>query len=152
MLAWDSGERIGALLQAEWSHLSGEWLTLPAEIRKGGRQDRAYKLAADTLAILGSIRRPQRKLILPWPFHHTTLYNHYRRIRRRAGLPYDRRSGFHRIRRTVATFFEAAGGNATELLGHSDRRVTRGYLDPRLLKQPQAIDLLFRPDNPMRQA
>lgn len=40
---------------------------------------------------------------------------------------------------------EAAGGNATELLGHSSRKVTRqSYLDPRITGPPAAVDLLFR--------
>ena len=63
------------------------------------------------------------------------------------GLPSDRRHKFHAMRRTVASFYEAAGGNATELLGHSTRDVTRThYLDPRVVGQGvNACDVLFRP-------
>ena len=40
---------------------------------------------------------------------------------------------------------KAAGGNASNLLGHSGRRVTEKYLDPRVVTPPQASDMLFRP-------
>jgi integrase len=49
------------------------------------------------------------------------------------------------MRRSVASHYEAAGGNATELLGHSSRSVTLAYLDPRIVPQQHAVDLLFRP-------
>lgn len=62
----------------------------------------------------------------------------------RAGLPTDSKSKFHRIRRTVASYYEAAGGNATELLGHSSRKITEKYLDRRIVARPQAIDRLWR--------
>ena len=145
LVAWDTGERITALLGCCWSHLSGEWLTIPAELRKGKRSDRAYRLAPQTLAALERIREPERPEIWPWPYHRSYLWIRYRIIRQRAGLPTDRRSAFHRIRRSVASHYEAAGGNATELLGHESRATTRAYLDPRIVETPQAVDLLFRP-------
>jgi hypothetical protein len=73
------------------------------------------------------------------------LWPAYTEILKRAGLPHDRKSKFHRMRRTVASFFEAAGANATALLGHSARSVTEGYLDPRLVRTPQPSELLPRP-------
>lgn len=144
-VAWDTGERITALLGCQWSHLSGEWLLIPAELRKAKRTDRAYHLAADTLAALDRIREPERDRIWPWPYNPSYLWIRYRIIRQRAGLPTDRRSAFHRIRRSVASHFAAAGGNAQELLGHASQAITRGYLDPRIVAPPQAVDLLFRP-------
>ena len=41
--------------------------------------------------------------------------------------------------------FRDISGNATELLGHSSRKITRAYLDPRIVRRTSAIDLLFRP-------
>jgi hypothetical protein len=38
----------------------------------------------------------------------------------------------------------AAGGNATDLLGHANRETTKRYLDPRIVKQKQPSELLFR--------
>jgi hypothetical protein len=46
------------------------------------------------------------------------------------------------MRRSVASYFKQAGGDATELLDHSARSVTQAYLDPRIVTQVQAMDLL----------
>lgn len=142
---WDTGERITALMNCEWKHLDGEWLTVPAEIRKGRKKDMVYRLDAETVAAIAEIRKPERTKIWPWPYCTSYLWIRYKIIRKRAGLPTDRRSAFHRLRKSVASHFEAAGGNATELFGHSSRSVTRAYLDPTIVKPKQAIDLLFRP-------
>ncbi len=149
LVDWDTGERIGALLALRWSFLAAEgWLHVPAEVRKGKRKDILYRLAPDTLDAFSAIRLPNRELIFPWPYDANYIFNRYDRILERAGLPTDRKSKFHRIRRSCASHFEAAGGNATPLLGHTDRRTTEAaYLDPRIVKRQQAIDLLFRPES-----
>lgn len=146
LVLWDTGERIGALRKCELAHVDwdGGWLMVPAENRKGKRRDRIYKLREETLAALRSIQYPRRKYIWDWPFNELYLWRKYKSLRNAAGLATDSRSSFHRMRRSVATHYEAAGGNATELLGHSDRRVTKqSYLDERFLKTPQAVDRLF---------
>lgn len=142
---WDSGERIGALIQCRWEWVSDGWLIIPAEARKSQTEDRTYRLSPESTGWLDTICRPKRDLIWPWPYAESYLWIAYRRLRKRAGLPTDRRSSFHRMRRSVASHFEAAGGNATDLLGHSDRRLTKAsYLDPRIAIPPQAADKLFR--------
>lgn len=147
LVCWDTGERIGAVRDLEWPHadLIGGYMLVPAELRKGKRRDRLYKLAPDTVDALQGITLPIRASIFPWPYCRTYLWNRYGRLLRQAGLPCGRLSKFHRIRRSVATHYEAAGGNATELLGHSSRSVTLAYLDPRIIHKQQAVDLLFRP-------
>lgn len=144
MAMWNSSERIGALIQCQWKHLRKPWLVIPAELRKGKRADKAYRLSDETLEAIESIRNPKRKLIWPWPHHWTYLWIRYKIIRERAGLPTDRYSSFHRMRKTVASHFEAAGGNATQLLGHSSRKQTMKYLDPRITGEKQAADVLFK--------
>lgn len=149
LVLWDSGERISALMACKWEWLSEGWLNLPAECRKGMTEDKSYQLSAEALEALECIRRPKRELIWPWPNHPLYIWRVYCNLRRRAGLATDRRSSFHRMRRSVASHFEAAGGNATELLGHSDRRLTKSaYLDARFVKSPQAVDRLFRLSQP----
>ena len=54
------------------------------------------------------------------------------------------------MRRTVASKYEAAGGNATALMDHTKRSVTLLYLDPKIAKQPQVIDLLSLSDSAPR--
>lgn len=146
-VAWDSGERIAAIMALQWSNLDlrGGWLRVPAEVRKGKREDRVFRLAADTLVALKAIRHPPRDAVFPWPFNPSYLWPRYAKILKRAGLPADRKSKFHRMRRSVASHYEAAGHSATELLGHSARRVTMAYLDPRIVAERHASDVLFRP-------
>jgi integrase len=141
---WDTGERIGAMLNARWDGLMGQWLRIVAEDRKGQHADALYKLSPRTLAEMEHLRGPRAE-IWHWPYCAIYIWPKYKRLRQRAGLPTDRYSAFHRMRRSVATHLEAAGGNATEALGHSSRGVTqKSYLDPRLLHKPQPADLLFR--------
>jgi integrase len=145
---WDSGARIGALLAAEWSDIDWERgeLLLRAEHQKQ-KADQRFKLHPDTVAMLTLMRHKSGPLF-PWPTSRANLWDHYKRILRNAGLPHDRRSKFHRMRRSVASWYEHAGGNATRLLGHSSRKVTEAYLDESITGRPQASELLFRPDPP----
>lgn len=145
-LLWDTGERIGAVVGLQWRDvdLQRHWVTFRAETRKGGRTDRIYPIAADTAEALAKLPRGLGK-VLEWPYCSTYLWNRYAKILKRAGLPTDRLSKFHRVRRSVASYYEAGGGDATELLGHSSRAVTRRYLDPRIVGAVSAIKILFRP-------
>lgn len=145
---WDTGERITAALQIRWEHVDLEGLSIyiPAESRKGGHVDRLYPIAAETAALLRNL--PRHRGPFEWPYCLVTLYRRLSIMLEKSGLPADRRSKFHRIRRSTASHYEAAGGNATELLGHTSRKVTRGYLDPRIVKTTSAVDLLFRPQEP----
>lgn len=134
-------------MQARWSDvdLAGGWLHVPAETRKDRKRDRQYRLSAEAVAALERIREPARELVYPWPLDPSSLYNHLRSILRAAGLTTDRRSKFHRLRRSHASYAEAAGLDATELLGHSSRAVTRGYLDPRIVRRVDPIAAIPRP-------
>lgn len=144
---WDTGERIGAVLLIQWQHvdLRRGYVAVPAANRKGGRKGRTYRLHAETVAMLRRMRTAAVALVFPWPWSATYLWNRYAKILHAAGLPSDRKSKFHRMRRSVASWFEAAGHNSTEFLGHSSRKVTRAYLDPRIVHATHAADVLFRP-------
>lgn len=144
-ILWNSGERIGALLQITWDDITPDgWLIVRAELRKGRREDKAYQLGADTLVALEAIRNPGQGRVFEWDRSLSSLYGTYKRMLKRAGLPTDARSKFHRMRRTVASFFEASGGNSQDLLGHVHRATTRKYLDPRIVKTKAPCDTLFR--------
>lgn len=144
---WFSGERIRAVLSLRWDDFDAEtgWLVVPAEVRKGGKADKATELPPVAVAAIEAIREPRRNLIFEWDRSESVLWNHYKKILRRAGLSADRRSKFHRIRRSAASHYQAAGGSAQLLCGHSNAKVTEGYLDPRIAKPPQAAALLFTP-------
>lgn len=147
LVCWDTGERIGAVWSVTWPDvdLTSGWVRVPAESRKGGRCDRLYRLAPDTVAALRPLRANGTGAVFATHFGRQALWIRLRRILRRAGLPSDRRSMFHRIRRSVASYVAAAGGNAQDVLGHSSPAVTRCYLDPRIVEPAQAVDWLWRP-------
>jgi len=143
----DSAERVGAILRLEWRDidLDNRWITIRAESRKGKTRDRMHQLHVTTVAVLARIKVPTRKLVFPWEGCSTGIWHQYESVLKAAGLPIDRRSKFHRMRRTVASYFAAAGGDPTKLLDHSDPRVTKAYLDLRIVQTPQASDLVWRP-------
>lgn len=147
---WDTAERIGALVQVEWSDvdLGRGYITVRAEDRKGKRSDHLSKLHPDTISCLQMIRNPSRRLVFPWTFHWSYLWTKYRRMRLAAGMPVDRDHSFHCMRKSAASWLEAAGGNAQLMLGHTTREMTLKYLDPRIVSQRGPCDLLPRPDRP----
>lgn len=143
---WDTGERIGPMRKLLWDDLdSNGWLVVRAEYRKGRTRDRGYQLHTQTMAALELIRPQSKTLMFAWPHSDGYIYKRLEEILERAGLPKDRKSKFHRIRKSHASHAEAAGLNATELLDHSTRAVTKAYLDPRIVKGTNASDVLFRP-------
>lgn len=147
-VAYDTLERIGAIRQLRWADLlvDAQWAYFRAETRKGRRADFTAKLHPTTTALLESVRHPARELIWPWEQHQTYFWTRYKAMRQRAGLATDSAHSFHCLRRTAASFAEAAGADASRLLGHSSRAVTeRCYLDPKVAQRQQASDVLPRP-------
>jgi integrase len=70
------------------------------------------------------------------------VWQRFSKIVKQAGIEDKRRNKFHKIRRTVATFFEQAGGDATRLLQHNSRKTTEAYLDESMIQRTQAVDLI----------
>jgi integrase len=142
----DSAERIGAILQVQWDDLNRDgWLTVRAEYRKRKSRDRPYTLRPETIEKLAELRQSSgaTKEIFHWPYNYNYVWKRYKRILKAAGLSTGRRDQFHKIRRSTASAFEAAGGNATELLDHSDRKTTvQYYIDPKTQRHVQPADIL----------
>lgn len=160
---WCSGERIGALLRVRWQDLAlaDGWLTIQPEDRKGGCKGRVYRLSVDALEWLGRLRQHSvpgdTSLVWPWPMSPGYLWRRYHEILNCAGLPSGRERMFHCVRKSHASHLEAAGGNATESLGHSGRQTTiESYLDPRITGSGDQSNRLFRlgsdPPEPPRAA
>jgi integrase len=133
----DTAERIGAVMQIEWSQLQLHWLTIPAEHRKGKRRDRQYQLSVETMQALAQLPR-DHKLVFHWPLNRLFLWGKWGQLMKKAGLSTDRKSKFHRLRRTVASACDAIDMDAQAVLDHKDRSVTEMYLDPRISKQVSA--------------
>jgi integrase len=144
---WDTGERCGAIIdQARWDDLLDGVLLVPAAHRKGKTRDKLYTLHPETVCKIDRLREYGSPLILPWPLHRASLFNQFRGILKRAGLPSDRWHMLHAIRRSVASHAAKAGADASALLDHADSSITRRYyIDRRIVPAPRAIDVLFRP-------
>jgi integrase len=142
-----TGERIGAVLLISWDKVDLErgWILVPAEDRKGGREDKSFPIPAELVEAYRLIQTPYREMVFPWQYSATYIYRKYDKILERAGLPTDRKSKFHRIRKSTASYYKAAGGDATELLGHADPKTTKRYLDPRICGSRNSAEALPSP-------
>lgn len=139
----DTGERIGAIRKLERSHLLGDHLLVPSHFRKGNRRDKLFSLEGKTQAMLRDLVALHRdSKLFPWDRTETYLYYKYAKILSRAGLSTDRRSKFHRIRRTVASAVANQGGNPTSAMDHANARTTKRYLDPRIVGETSTANLV----------
>jgi len=139
----DSGERIGAIRWLPRNAVQDQELVVPANLRKGKRREMLYRLQPTTVeAIRILLKRHNSKLIFPFGYSETYLYRLYNQILEQAELPTDRRSKFHRIRRTVASAVARAGGDATRALDHASPKTTRKYLDPRIVGGVDVSEIL----------
>jgi site-specific recombinase XerD len=133
LVTYDSAERISAVLSLRFADVHDGLVHFRAEGRKGHRRDITRSIKPETQEAIAAISSPPRDIVFPWERAVSTLYHHLERILKRAGLPIDRRSKFHRIRRTSASYYEAAGGDAQVLLDHSSPVLKRrSYIDPRI--------------------
>ena len=147
---WCTGERIGAVWQTSRSQidLQGGWIVVRAEQRKGKASDRLYRLdgqAVTLLAELLALNVPGDR-VWPWPYCQTYLWQKWKAILKRCGLPTGREFSFHCLRKSHASHLKAAGGDATQSLGHaSDATTNQVYLDPRITGLPNdPTSRLFR--------
>lgn len=142
-----TGERIGAVMLLTWEKVDLEngWIFIPAEDRKGCREDKPFPIPPALIEAFKLIQSPHREAVFPWQYSPTYIYRKFDKILERAGLPTDRKSKFHRIRKTTASYYKAAGGDPTELLGHADPKTTKRYLDPRICGSRNSAEALPNP-------
>lgn len=138
---YEVGERIDALLNLEWRDVTPQGITFRAETRKGRTRDIYRPISPECYAAIDAIRG-DRKFVFEWDRCYTNLWRHLGKICEAAGLPNDRSSKFHRVRKTHASYAAAAGLDATRLLDHASPTTTRAYLDPRIVVPPSAPDVL----------
>jgi integrase len=131
--AYWTGERVGALLALEWGDVEEKAIVFRAEGRKGQRSDIYRPIPQECHAAIMLIKG-RRKLVFDWDRAYTNIWRRLGRICERAGLPNDRLSKFHRVRKTSASYYAAGGGDPQKLMGHSSPTVTRKYLDPRIVE------------------
>jgi integrase len=147
---WDTGERIGALLECRVDDYQRPALTVKAEYRKGKKKAKLMNLSEETCdRIEVSIAAGDGTRLFPWGLSDTYLYRTFGKVVKAAGLERDdvaRGQRFHQVRRTALSHFAALGGDATAMAGHSESKTTRRwYLDVRLTERgPKPCDILPR--------
>lgn len=140
--AWQTAERIGALLALKWADVDTEGRTVlfRAETRKGRCEDLQRAITDDLAQLLAERRLADRELVWAWDRQYTSLWPSLKLMCERAGV---RGTGFHRLRKASASYVALGGGDATQHLGHSSSEMTRQhYLDPRITASKHAVDFL----------
>lgn len=142
--AWETGERVGSLLRLRWSEvdLDRRSLTLLGEHRKDHVTTIERAITPDLAKALGIQRKAPGELVWPWldSRRENTIYTSLRTMCIRAGVT---PRGFHAIRKASGSYVKAAGGDASEHLGHASPRTTqKHYLDTRIVGQQSALDYL----------
>jgi integrase len=137
LVDWDTGLRGVALL-----------MTLTADVRLDGTPGiyirpevqknwtgRWYAIHPETVEAIQRIYNPKRRQLWPWPYGIKVLPKHFRKLCQSAGVVCGKGAGclLHRIRKSTCSYYEAAGGNGQQLLGHSHPSVTAHYRDPRIV-------------------
>lgn len=148
---YETGERIGAMLEARIEDYQRPHLVVRAEARKGRKRDRIYRLTDATCdRIDAAIGGRAAGRVFVWTMTHSMIFREFGKAVKAAGLNTRKRLRFHQIRRSAASHYAAAGGDAVEMLDHSSPKITkRWYLDPRLADRgSRPCDVLppiFRP-------
>lgn len=140
--AWQTGERVGALLTLRWGEVDLERCRIIylAETRKGRERDLVRPITPALAAEMAQRKGPPEALVWPRAGHPLSIYPSLRLLCKAAKVT---PRGFHAIRKSSASYIAAAGGDATAHLGHADPAMTRGhYLDPRITERTSGLDFL----------
>lgn len=140
---WCTAGRLGEMLALRWRcvDLEARTVTFLAETRKGHTRDVVRAITPELAQWLAEHRREPEALVWPWDRLPTSIWPSLKLLCRKAGVTYR---GFHGLRKASASYFQAAGGSATQLLDHDRPSTTRkSYLDPSIVREgPTAADLL----------
>ena len=145
-LLWDSGERIRAIYRLQRSDidLRGRWVTFRE--RKGQGRTIVKRVRRSTAKCLRTLMQAHAHDQLFAVVSIGTIYHQYETLLSDAGLPTDRHSKFHCLRKSHASYLHLAGGDSRASLGHSSEAITvRHYHDPKITETEQPVDLLFDP-------
>jgi len=141
---FETGERIGAVMQLRWSEvdLDRRTLTFLAATRKGHRETITRQISADLAAVLAMHQRPADRLVWPWLENRKMLscYASLKVLCETAKVDYH---PFHSIRKATASYLKRAGVSAKTQLGHSSEEMAENhYYDTRITGVPSALDHL----------
>lgn len=146
-MIYDTGERVTACLETLRDDYHRPHVLVRAEARKGRKKDKLFVLSPESCDLLDAVIVPSAPELIHIPVsQRARIWPILGEIVKAAGLTGGRTAKFHKIRRTVASLYCAAGQDASSLLGHSSKKITeRFYLDPRITGGPPApCDVLQR--------
>jgi len=148
LFEYDTGTRLTANLEVRTSDINMETglVYLRSESAKTGLEQFHY-LSTETLAAIATHWDSSREFVWPWPSRNRHgLWDALRTVLKASGLPHDRRSMYHRFRRTTATILTSKVGiaAASAALGHTSEAMTRKYVDPTNLSTIRPADVLPR--------
>lgn len=141
---YETGERIGAVLQLRWGEvdLERQTLTFLAATRKGHRETITRAISPELARIMAMHQRPADRLVWPWLQSRKmgSAYASMRLLCQMAGVPYH---PFHSIRKSTASYLKRAGKSAKNQLGHgSEEMAERHYYDEKITGVESALDYL----------
>lgn len=143
---WDTGERLTPVLDLARTDVDLSARIVRLRGRKAGARDMVREISRATADDVRRLLAAHNGAGVFAGSSRATVYYHLPKLLTIAGLPVDRRSKFHRLRRSHASHLHAAGGDATASLGHSSDAVTRAsYLDSRVTRGKSAVSRLFNP-------
>lgn len=135
VVEWYTGLRITSLMRMEFRRIRDCYVTIPAADAKGGKGIKKY-LPSLALEHIERIRTDGRSLVLGWDLWDSQRrvgYDNLRLIQAAAGIPEDRRWGFHSFRKTHSTYLSGERDEiedgvelAQASLGHADKSLTKG--------------------------
>lgn len=144
MAMFQTGERIGAILQIRWAEVDLErhTLTFLAATRKGHRETITRPITPDLAKMLATQKGPPGARVWPWLDDREPLsaYNSLRVLCRVAKVPYK---PFHAIRKSTASYLKLAGISARKQLGHSSEEMAENhYYDEEITGRESNLDYL----------
>jgi integrase len=150
MAMFQTGERIGAVLQIRWSEVDLErhTLTFLAATRKGHRETITRPITPELARMLATQKGPPEARVWPWLDDREPLsaYNSLRVLCRVAGVDYK---PFHAIRKSTASYLKRAGISARKQLGHSSEEMSEThYYDEEITGRESNLDYLPDLDRP----
>ena len=128
---YNTGLRIGAALAVKYAwHRRDEggrlWVEIPACVNKGDQPERFYVNHAAEQAM--EAIRTERAAVFPWPHCIRHLHTVRAKLLARAGIPAQRRRGFHALRKSCADqTAEVRMDVAQKQLGHAAIAMTRDH-------------------------
>ena len=147
---FQTGERIGAVLELRWSEVDFErhTLTFLAATRKGHRETITRPITPDLAKMLACQKGPPEARVWPWldDREPLSIYPSLKVLCRTAGVDYK---PFHSIRKSTASYLKRAGISAKKQLGHSSEEMAEThYYDEEITGRESNLDYLPPIDKP----